>query len=204
MTQQTKVKDMTPAERRAYDRVRKQKQRDREKKARELYEAELDEKEQREMYRNLNLHYFGEEAPGIDAKTHDAELAIHREFLKAMEQPDVQPGETLRQLAERTWNAWNDMVTSWWCVDGKPVQPRKSPGFALAFNRTTQDFDGFHGFGTGKYLEVPFDQIWTAPKGCTGDEPIDIAVLPDLPTVAPKQAMPSKVNSAAAREQQHE
>jgi hypothetical protein len=184
MEQQKKIKDMSPEETKAYARFRKQKQRAREKKAREQYEVELSKREQDEMYRNFGLHYCGEESPGIDAKTHDAELAIHREFLRAMEQPDVQAGETLRQVAERTWKAWNDMVTSWWCVDGKRVLPHKTPGFALAFKRATQEFDGFHGFNTTKYLEVPFDQLWTAPNGCTGDEPIDIAALPDLPIVA--------------------
>src|SRR5262249_39789896 len=94
--------------------------------------------------------------------------------------------------AERTWRAWNDMVTSWSCVDDKRVKALKSPGFALAFDRTIQRFHCFHGFGTAKYLDVPFDQLWTAPTGCTGDEPIDIAVLPDLPTVATKQAKPGR------------
>jgi hypothetical protein len=196
MTPQTKLKDMTTAERRAYARVRKQKQRAREKKAREQHEVELNEREQAEVYRNLDLHYFGEEAPGVDAKTHDAELQIHREFLRAMNQPDVQPGETLRQVAGRTWRAWNDMVTSWFCDDEKLVLPQKSPGFALAFDRANQKFNGFHGFDTRKYLNTPFDELWMAPLD-DGERPIDVAALPPLKpvrsTAEPKvKAQPEK------------
>jgi hypothetical protein len=188
MKQQMKLKDMTPAERRAYDRARKQKQRTRDKKEREQYEAELDKRELAEVYRNLNLHYLGEEAPGIDACSFEAELAIHREFLRAMGQPDVQPGETLRQLAERTWRGWNDMITSWLCVDGRRVLPQKSPGFARAFCRDTQNFHGFYGFDTIKSIGVPFEEMWRPPNGCTGDESIDISKLPPLPYRASKPA----------------
>jgi hypothetical protein len=103
-----------------------------------------------------------------------------------MEQRDVQPGETLRQLAERTWRAWNDMITSWLCVDGKRVLPQKSPGFARGFCRDTQNFHGFYGFDTIKSIGVPFEEMWRPPNGCTGDEPIDISNLPPLPYRAPK------------------
>jgi hypothetical protein len=192
--EQKKIKDMSPDETKAYARFRKQKQRTREKKEREQYEVDLDNRERAEVYRALNLHYFGEETPGIDTSTHDSELAIHREFLRAMNQPDVQPGETLRRIAERTWKAWNDVVTSWLCVDGEKKIPLKSPGFPLAFNRTTQKFDGFHGFDTTKYLSVPFDEIWTAPRG-GGETPIDIAALPPLKPV--RSAVEPKVEAQA-------
>src|SRR5262249_32037777 len=66
-------------------------------------EQKQTERDGRELYQKLNLCYFGEQAPGVDAKTAEAEIQIHREFLRAMDEPDVQPGETLRQLAERTW-----------------------------------------------------------------------------------------------------
>ena len=68
-------------------------------------------------------------------------------------------------------------------IADKRVKALKSPGFALAFDRTNQRFHGFYGFDATKYLDVPFDQFWKAPTGCTGDEPIDIAALQPLKPV---------------------
>jgi hypothetical protein len=173
------IKNMSVEERRAYNRIRKQKQREREKQQSEKYLVELEEKEEREIYRTRNLFFFGEQAPGVDAKTHDAELQIHREFLRALDQPDIQPGENLRHVAERTWKAWLNQTTSWTC-SGDERKPNPRDAFLAAFNRTTQKFDCFHGFDGTSWRDESFENIWRPPKG-TGDEPIDIRTLPELP-----------------------
>jgi hypothetical protein len=116
-----------------------------------------------------NLHFMGEEAPGIDAKTRGAELQIHREFLRALGKPDVQAGESLRAVAKRTYQAW---------LVGPYADGQAGEYYVPAFNRTLQRFDPYFGFQvTGE----PFEELWTPPKDCTGDEPIEIASLPELP-----------------------
>jgi hypothetical protein len=174
------IKEMSVEERREYNRLRKQEQRQREKQQSEKYIAELEESEEREIYKARNLHFFGEQSPGVDAKTHDAELAIHREFLQALDQPGVQPGETLRTVAKRCWEAWLNETTSWTC-SGDERKPNPPDEFLAAFNRTTQQFDGFDGFDGTHWRNQPFDSVWYPPNGCTGDEAIDVSILPDLP-----------------------
>jgi hypothetical protein len=175
-----KIKDFTPDEKRAYDRERKQKQREREKQKSEKYLAELEEQEERALYTTRNLLFFGEQSPGVDAKTHDAELRTHREFLAGLGQQDVQPGETLRQVAKRTWEAWLNQTTSWTC-SGDERKPNPPDAFLAAFNRTAQKFDGLHGFDGTHWRNEIFENIWRPPKDCTGDEAIDISKLPPLP-----------------------
>lgn len=113
-----------------------------------------------------NLHFFGEEAPGCDAQSHETELQIHREFLRAMGKPDVQANETLRMVAKRTYEAW---IVGPYSMDQTYVS---------AFNRVLQQFDPDFGFELDR---KPFEELWTPPKDCTGDEPIEIASLPELP-----------------------
>src|SRR5689334_22228971 len=57
------------------------------------------------QYKALNLSGFGEVSYDTPARTWLEEVQVHRSWLRALEQPDVQPGETLRQLAKRTWDA---------------------------------------------------------------------------------------------------
>jgi hypothetical protein len=164
-----KLKEMTPEQRKQYNRTKKEESRERERQRRnrvfEAQEAAL----QRAERTKRNLHFMGEEAPGIDAKTRGAELQIHREFLMAMGQPDVQEGETLRAIAKRTYEAW---------LVGPYADGQAGEYYVPAFNRTLQRFDPDFGFQvTGQ----PFEELWTPPKDCTGDEPIDIASLPELP-----------------------
>ena len=117
-----------------------------------------------------NLHFMGEEAPGRDAKTHEAELQIHREFLRALGKPDVQPGETLRAVAKRTYQAW---------LVGPYADGQADEYYVPAFDRTLQRLDPDFGFQvTGK----PFEELRTPPNGCTGNEPVETASLPELPT----------------------
>ena len=175
-----KTKDFTLEERREYNRLSKQRQRQRERKQREQNIEEQEIEETAAEYQTKNLHFFGEESPGVDAKTHDSELKIHREFLRAMDQPDVQPGETLRQLAKRTWEAWLNQTTSWTC-SGDERKPNPPDAFLTSFNRTKQKFDGLHGFDGTHWRNETFENIWRPPKDCTGDEPIDVSTLPPLP-----------------------
>lgn len=165
-------------ERRTLNRVRKQKQRAREKKARQILDLEEESQATDEEYRRLNLHFIGEESPGIDAKTHDAELAIHREFARALAINDVQPAETLRSFAKRVFEAWLRQPNGAWC-DGQKQTPYHLPGWVLAFDRSRQEFSGFHGFDARKFKS--FEEMWKPPKGCTGGEPIDVTTLPELP-----------------------
>jgi hypothetical protein len=149
---------------------RKRERLDRDQKSLAAHEAQ--EAVLRRMERNKrNLHFMGEEAPGRDAKTHEAELQIHREFLRALVKPGVQAGETLRAVAKRTYEAW---------LVGPYADGQAGEYYVPAFNRTLQRFDPDFGFQvTGK----PFEELWTPPKGCTGDEPIESASLPELPTL---------------------
>jgi hypothetical protein len=101
-----KVTQMTLEQRREYNRTKKQESREREqqrhKRAIEAQEAALKRAERAKR----DLHFMAEEAPGRDATTCDAELQIHREFLRALGKPDVQSGESLRAVAKRTYEAW--------------------------------------------------------------------------------------------------
>ena len=161
-----KIKDMTKEERRKYDREMKQSSRAKQKQQVEETAAAQKAREERYVRLKSNPHFFGEVSPGNDAKTAAEEIAIHREFLRALEKPDVQHGETLRQLSKRTFEAW---IVGPYSMD-KIYVP--------AFNRGKQRFDDYYGFElSGK----PFEEIWQAPEGSQPDEPIDIATLPPLP-----------------------
>jgi hypothetical protein len=124
-----------------------------------------------------HLWFFGEVLPRIDARTHAEELAIHREFLRAMGESDVQPGETLRQIAKRTYQAWISMY-GFYCDGVRVAEHTDFPRYVPGFNRISQKFDEREGFG----VKGPWaDEIWTPPSDCTGDEPIDVEKLPELP-----------------------
>jgi hypothetical protein len=120
-----------------------------------------------------NLHFFGESSPECDATTFADELQIHREFLRALGLPAVQPGETLRAVAKRTREAW--VTGPFACRSYGP------PFYVPAFDRTSQQFDPEFGFTIGDAL---FEEIWTPPKDSSGDELIDVAALPKLPKLS--------------------
>ncbi len=152
------------------ERQRRHRQREAQKRAHSI-EAQQLASERAERNRR-NLHFLGESSPGCDAITFADELQIHREFLRALGQPDVQPGETLRAVAQRALEAW---------LTG-PFACRYAPPFYVpAFDRTSQQFDPEFGFGIG---DAPFEEIWTPPKDSTGDELIDVATLPKLPKLS--------------------
>jgi hypothetical protein len=145
--------------------------------AREAREEAVEEKAH---YVGKSLCYYAETSPGVDAATATEEIQVHREWLRAMDQPDVRKGETLRQLAERTFSAWLNQATSWMRTDDKRV-PNPPDNFLMSFNRKEQKFNGYHGFNGSKLHGVPFSEIWSPPAGRNGDEVIDVAALPPLP-----------------------
>jgi hypothetical protein len=172
------------------ERQRRHRQREAQKRARSI-EAQRLATERAERVRR-DLHFFGESSPGCDANTFMDELQIHREFLRALGKEDVKPGETLRTIAKRAFEAW--LIGAFTCRSSGP------PFYVPAFDRIRQQFDPEFGFGIG---DAPFEQIWTPPKDSAGDEFIDAAALPKLPKlskVKPKTSE-AKVESAAPRTQ---
>jgi hypothetical protein len=153
------------------ERQRRHRQREAQKKARSI-EAQRVASERAERKRR-NLHFFGESSPECDATTFADELQIHREFLRALGLPDVQPGETLRAVAKRTREGW--VKGPFACQSSGP------PFYVPAFDRTNQRFDPEFGFTIGDAL---FEEIWTPPSDCTGDEVIDLGAIPKLPKLS--------------------
>jgi hypothetical protein len=153
------------------ERQRRHRERQKQNLARSI-EAERLASERAERMRR-GPHFFGETSPGRNANTSVDELQIHREFLRALGREDVQHGETLRTVAKRAFEAW--LTGPFTCRSCGP------PFYAPAFNRVRQQFDPDFGFGIG---DVLFEDIWTSPKDCTGDEPINVAALPKLPKLS--------------------
>jgi len=107
----------------------------------------------------------------IDYPNFEDEVQIHRQFLRTLNQPDVQPDETLRELARRTYQAW--VTGPFASRDGRTI-------YVPGFNRAAQEFDSEFGFSIE---DIPFDEAWSPPKHYTGDEPIDVDSLPKLPNL---------------------
>src|SRR5262249_37327388 len=104
--QKQKVPPPGTEERKQYNRTKKQESREREyAKRNKTIEAWYAAQQQEERLRR-NLHFYGEVSPGRDATTLADELQIHREFLRALNKPDVQSGESLRSVAKRTYEGW--------------------------------------------------------------------------------------------------
>jgi hypothetical protein len=122
----------------------------------------------------FDLRFFGESRYGHNAESSHEEVHIHRQFLRALGQPDVQENETLRQLAKRTWDAL--LLYEFTSVDGDTV-------WIPMFNPKSQDFDGgpnYEGYRIRHAKPDWFETHWTPPN-CTGDKAIDRQNLPVLP-----------------------
>jgi hypothetical protein len=167
------------------ERQRRHRQREAQKRAHSIEAQRLASERAERMRRDP--HFFGESSPGCDANTFADELQIHREFLRALGKEDVKDGETLRTVAKRAFEAW--LTSPFTCRLYGP------PFYVPAFDRSSQQFDPDFGFAIG---DVLFEEIWTSPKDCTGDELIDADDLPKLPKLskAKPQTLVAKVEPA--------
>jgi hypothetical protein len=174
-------------------------------------EAAAQQADEHAEYKRLNLCSFAETGFETPAQICQEEIQVHRSWLRALEQPDVLPGETLRQLAKRTWDAllnskrfgvhtdgggkWIDTESGKQWVRGFDVWfPLFEPGkqhFQIPFD--SKRFPGGP-FGETIYGAAKpdwFDTHWIPPSDCTGDEPIDTESLPGLPPVPIKATKPA-------------
>ena len=116
--------------------------------------------------------FFGEVIPRINARTHAEELAIHREFLRCFGAEDVQPGESLRDVARRLWSIWTRGTS----------HDEPDAVYCPGFNRNRQQWEFCEGFVVKNRA---FDEVWTPPaddcQNGEADLPINISALPKLP-----------------------
>ncbi len=125
---------------------------------------------------------LGEISPGVDAATVEDALQVAREMARALDEPDVQPGESLIQFERRVWYAWigaggpflirdKDLINKGYAPDGMyggrfyKLAPNLRPGWGR---------DYFLSFGG-------FDKSWLPLPG--SDAAIDVSSLPALPSV---------------------
>jgi hypothetical protein len=108
------------------------------------------------------LVFPGEREAFRDAETSPDALIVAREFLVALGQPDVQPGECLLDAERRVMAAW--------CAIGAPLLDRNT----LRFDTATASAESY---------AFDFDNKWIPLLG--SDEPIDNATLPviEVPAV---------------------
>jgi len=157
-------------------------------------EIAAEQAEEHAEYKRLNLCSFAETAFETPAQTCQEEIQVHRSWLRALEQPDVLPGETLRQLAKRTWDALLNSKEFGVNTDGGDVwyplfEPSKQH-FQIPFD--SKRFSGgplgerIYGAAKPDWL----DAHWVPPGDCTGDEPIDLKSLEPLPPITLKKPEP--------------
>lgn len=130
--------------------------------------------------RHWDLRFFGESAYDHNAQTAADEIHIHRQFLRALGEPDVQDGESLRALAKRTWTSLLNAKDIGICSGSKSDNVE-----IPLFNPKTQQFEG------GPWYMIDdvhdglnedwFEKHWTGPDGTDPDQPIDVSSLPPLP-----------------------
>jgi hypothetical protein len=143
------------------------------KKVRE--EEDDDRAIEREKAARLDLRFFGESGFERSAESSRDEINIHRQFLRALNQSDVQPGETLRDLARRCWNALLNAEQIGVYESGHDV-------WLPMFNAKLLQFDAWHGYTvSGALRSGYFDAHWQPPRD--GDEAISLDDLPNLPPI---------------------
>jgi hypothetical protein len=178
-----KVPARNTPEYREYMRKAKREQRARDKVARDAERAKQKQDDcESSEHGNENeirvkhiIVYFGDTAPGVPARTFDEELAVAREFARALEQPDVIAGESLRSFCKRVFLAWPNHSLSSKNLGYDPNADVYVPGLARRSQRMHEDY-GFSLSGRS------FEETWVPPAdGNTGDEVIDIASLAALP-----------------------
>jgi hypothetical protein len=181
---------------------------DRSKDRTQRYRERLKEKQEaaeeaaaaREQCARFDLRFFGESGFGRNAQTAAEEIHIHRQFLRALGEPDVLPDETLRGLAKRAWDSlvadqgevrgttfFSGAVTR---CGGQWIDGAWHEGDDLwitMFNPHSQTFDGgpdWQGYTVlGALRPGWFEEHWQPPADCTGNEPIDTDNLPKLPPI---------------------
>ena len=154
-------------------------------------EAAAQDSDERALAIQLGLTFFGEIAPEEDAHWSHEEISCHRKFLRALGQPDVQPGETLRALAKRTWTALLNAKEIGISISGSKWNEGKfeegSNVWIPLFDPILQDFQGWHGYRVHGGMKADFfENHWRPPKD-SGDEPIDIENLGPLPPIKLKK-----------------
>jgi hypothetical protein len=175
----------TEAERKESQRLRTKKHREkmRQRSADEVVAAEIRRHEEFSQWRKAScLVSPGEIAPEKNAESVFDAVISAREFLLALGQPDVQPGENLLSAERR--------VVSAWCSAGAPLLSRTT----LRFAEETRSDDGYR---------LDFEKSWVPIEG--SDEIIDIALpvivvpaVPDVPAVYTPVA-PAIVDDPALR-----
>src|SRR6267378_6614108 len=135
---------------------------------REKQEAAAEAAEEIAKMKALDLRFFGESAYGKNAETAQDEIRIHRQFLRALSQSDVQDGEeTLRQLSKRVWHALlnaKNIGVSTWPVHLRDKYESGYDAWIPALNPRTEKFDGWYGFEVCGALRPDwFDAHWQAP-----------------------------------------
>jgi len=176
--------------------------------------------------KRLNLCGFCEIAFDTPARTRDEEISVHRSWLRALQQPDVLPGgETLRQLAKRTWDSllasegygvdtdgggkWVDTENGKQWVEGFDVwYPLFSPSqqhFQVPFDSVRYPHGPFCAGIPDAAKPGWFDTYWVPPADCQNgeaDQPIDITALPPLPP-APTRKQVKQLEERTVVEQPH-
>jgi hypothetical protein len=186
MEQPMKIADMTPeqkATRREYNRLRKQKQRDKERIALAIKMQDYVNKEHfRKMNEEGRRHrlelgrcFFGEVSPGVDARRVEDALQVAREFARALDQSDIQQTESLYDFELRIGRVWAER--------GGPF-----------LNRTTQQLSRGWGEGThGQGYWLPFEEKYTSLPG--SKKPIDVTSLSPLPPVPEPHQPPAPIEA---------
>jgi hypothetical protein len=173
-----KISELPPEQqqiKREYNRLQKRKSREKEalkqlSKMGAAIEAERARRMNEEGSRDRlarNICFFGEVSPGVDAQTITDALQVCREFARALNQPDVQQPESLRDFELRIGRVWLE--------HGGPF-----------LNRKTQQLSPGWGTGTyGKGYWLPFEEKYKPLPGAAQKIDIEnLSPLPEIPQVA--------------------
>jgi hypothetical protein len=132
---------------------------------------------------------LGEVSPGVDARTVEEALEVAREMGRALNEPDVQEGESLLDFERRIFNEWviYDKFVGHNDAGGK--LPDAGGGHAPYLNRETGELSPGHGKNYWVEHCGGFDESWKALPGAK--ETIDVAALPKLKKIRkPEQPIP--------------
>jgi hypothetical protein len=152
------------------ERTRKHREKMKERSAEQVAAAEQRRKEEFISWRVTHrLVSPGEKEPNINAESLEDATQVAREFVIALQQPDIQPEESLLAAERRVMAAWLEI--------GAPLLNRNT----LRFAEETGSIDGF---------SFDFEKSWVPIEG--SDAPIDVASLPviEIPAAPPAPLAP--------------